>query len=196
MKYYDWKKIQQEYDSGLSTTDVIKKYGMSKNTLHFATKSGKLITRNQSEAGVIFQSNRLTPKNGKKVCVSCKKVRSITHFISHPKYKTGFSGKCIECRNEFARDTIIKKIRKYILDDVKRGCVDCGNTDIYTLQFDHSNGNRIYTVPQLMCQQVAPKKIVEELDKCEIRCASCHLKRHLLETPSEFILLLKEVTQL
>lgn len=195
MKRYDWKKIQQEYDSGMSTTDIREKYGMSKNTIHVATKSGRLSVRNKKVAGRLYQSSKLLPVNGKKKCLDCGRNKNTTEFLEGKKYKTGYSGKCKTCKTKFYESTIKEKIKKYILNLVKNGCVDCKTTDIYTLQFDHSKGNRIYTIPQMMYTQISESKIIIELSKCEIRCASCHLKRHNVEQPSKFLLLLKEVIE-
>lgn len=51
---YDWKKIQAEYDSGLSYKDIIEKYGMSSKSLHGAAKRGDFISRTRSEGVKLY----------------------------------------------------------------------------------------------------------------------------------------------
>jgi hypothetical protein len=53
VKKYDWKIIQEEYNSGLSQRDIQKKYGMSSATIFKATKVGNLICRSRSDAAAL-----------------------------------------------------------------------------------------------------------------------------------------------
>lgn len=57
-------------------------------------------------------------------------------------------------------------------------CVDCGETDIMVLDCDHVD-RALKT--QSICMAVGTgwglSKIVEELFKCESRCANCHRRR-------------------
>lgn len=50
MKKYDWNSIQEQYNSGLSTRDLIQLHKMSSNTITKAVRRGDLITRNKSDA--------------------------------------------------------------------------------------------------------------------------------------------------
>lgn len=50
---YNWTTIQSEYDSGLSYSDLILKYGMSTATLTAARKRGDLNIRNVTEANAL-----------------------------------------------------------------------------------------------------------------------------------------------
>jgi hypothetical protein len=53
------------------------------------------------------------------------------------------------------------------------GCVDCGyraNAD--ALQFDHVRGTKTNTVTSLA--GVKMERLMEEIGKCEVRCANCH----------------------
>lgn len=56
-----------------------------------------------------------------------------------------------------------------------RGCVDCGyNTHAVALQFDHINDDKKASVSNLIRSDYAWATILEEIDKCEVRCANCH----------------------
>ena len=57
-------------------------------------------------------------------------------------------------------------------------CIDCGNTDIRVLDFDHVYGKKYKEVTTLARNGASLKKISAEIAKCEIRCANCHRIRH------------------
>lgn len=54
-------------------------------------------------------------------------------------------------------------------------CVDCGENDIDVLQFDHVRG-KYAGISQLIQAQVSTQRLQEEIDKCDVRCANCHLR--------------------
>ncbi len=57
----------------------------------------------------------------------------------------------------------------------ERGCVDCGyNIHAVALQFDHVSGIKKASVSNLIRSDYAWKTILEEINKCEVRCANCH----------------------
>ena len=63
-------------------------------------------------------------------------------------------------------------IRQYLLINP---CVDCGNADIRVLQFDHIDPSTKHKcIGQLVDSK---KKMLEEIAKCEVRCANCHMIR-------------------
>jgi predicted transcriptional regulator len=53
-------------------------------------------------------------------------------------------------------------------------CVDCGNSDVRVLEFDHVRGVKINSVSAGVRDSWSVKKLLDEIDKCEIRCANCH----------------------
>ena len=65
---------------------------------------------------------------------------------------------------------------EYAKDWIKcHPCVDCGESDVDVLQFDHVRG-KLGSISQLVSAQVTLEKLQAEIDKCEIRCANCHLR--------------------
>ena len=56
-------------------------------------------------------------------------------------------------------------------------CVDCGETDIRLLEFDHVRGHKTANISRLLTQGRSWLIIEAEIAKCEIRCANCHRKR-------------------
>jgi hypothetical protein len=53
-------------------------------------------------------------------------------------------------------------------------CVDCGNTDIRVLEFDHIHGHKTDEIPHLLSQGCGWSRIEAEIAKCEVRCTNCH----------------------
>jgi aerobic-type carbon monoxide dehydrogenase small subunit (CoxS/CutS family) len=58
---------------------------------------------------------------------------------------------------------------------MESGCVDCGyNKSPVALQFDHVFGNKKSSVSNLIRSDYCWETILEEIKKCEVRCANCH----------------------
>lgn len=53
-------------------------------------------------------------------------------------------------------------------------CVDCGETDLRVLEFDHVRGNKSANIARLLNNAVSWPTIEKEIAKCEVRCANCH----------------------
>jgi hypothetical protein len=54
-------------------------------------------------------------------------------------------------------------------------CVDCGETDISRLEFDHRNpAEKVNDVSSMH----SIYRMQEEIAKCDVRCTSCHRARH------------------
>ena len=53
-------------------------------------------------------------------------------------------------------------------------CIDCGQTDIRVLEFDHVRGNKSNSITALLRHVVPWKTIEAEIAKCEVRCVNCH----------------------
>ncbi len=56
-------------------------------------------------------------------------------------------------------------------------CVDCGESDIAVLEFDHVLGEKRKAVAQLVLDAVALVALIAEIEKCLIRCANCHRRK-------------------
>ncbi len=54
-------------------------------------------------------------------------------------------------------------------------CVDCGNSDIRVLEFDHVEPEKkTFTISRKIADGVALITLQKEVAKCEVRCANCH----------------------
>ena len=58
-------------------------------------------------------------------------------------------------------------------------CVDCGQTDMRVLEFDHVRGKKSNDISKMMSIGCSWFTIEAEITKCEVRCASCHRIRTL-----------------
>jgi hypothetical protein len=58
-------------------------------------------------------------------------------------------------------------------------CLDCGQTDIRVLEFDHVRGDKILDIAKLLDRAISWSTIEAEIAKCEVRCANCHRRKTL-----------------
>lgn len=63
-------------------------------------------------------------------------------------------------------------------------CVDCGETDVRVLEFDHVRGKKKECISNLMKRAYSLEIVKLEISKCEIRCANDHKRRHFEEALS------------
>ena len=56
-------------------------------------------------------------------------------------------------------------------------CVDCGESRLETLDFDHVRGKKIINISHLLRRGAPIPALEEEIAKCEVRCANCHRVR-------------------
>lgn len=57
-------------------------------------------------------------------------------------------------------------------------CIDCGNSNPDVLHFDHVRGTKLTEVSHMIHMGHSLESIKDEIGKCEVRCNSCHAKRH------------------
>jgi L-lysine 2,3-aminomutase len=58
-------------------------------------------------------------------------------------------------------------------------CIDCGESDPIVLEFDHIiESEKCFNIADAIAHNYSEKSLIEEMDKCEIRCANCHRRRH------------------
>jgi hypothetical protein len=58
------------------------------------------------------------------------------------------------------------------------GCLDCGEHDPRVLEFDHrEQSSKKGSVSRLVSGRHSLERIMEEIEKCDVRCANCHKLR-------------------
>ncbi len=70
-------------------------------------------------------------------------------------------------------------VRQAVLAFLERNpCVDCGISDTRVLQFDHVDPReKRAAVSTLISDGHSLHSVMAEIDKCQVRCANCHLVR-------------------
>lgn len=129
-----------------------------------------------------------------KTCSICKVEKSFEDFNKKSSTKDGKQTACRECsharfkayyavnrskqratvmaRNNKYRNTI----REWVVEYLKtHPCVDCGESDIRVLEFDHlPEFKKIKEVSIMIRGAYSLDTIKEEINKCEVRCRNHH----------------------
>ena len=132
-------------------------------------------------------------------CSFCKRTLALTpaNFAWRNKAKQTYQSQCRTCQAEYRKRHYQDNRQKYI-DKARRWdkryrrevesklvayfndhpCVDCGMTDIRALQFDHRDPTtKEFSVSLGLVQKYSWKRLSKEIEKCDVRCASCHTIR-------------------
>lgn len=129
-----------------------------------------------------------------KLCRTCKEQKLPVEFNACKRNADGFDTQCKACRREYdnrhyaSSDKRREEIRlnrkrtelevrrligEYLLD---KSCVGCGIDDRRVLQFDHRDGvKKSFNVAEHGGRSW--KTVLNEIEKCDIRCANCHAIR-------------------
>jgi hypothetical protein len=104
-------------------------------------------------------------KSGK--CKPCKRAYGRQHYLEN---KEAYVAKA--SKNKFnAKLKNYQQMNEYL---ASHPCLDCGESDPLVLEFDHV-GAKEADIAYLV-QRRSWKRIMEEIEKCEVRCANCHRK--------------------
>lgn len=64
-------------------------------------------------------------------------------------------------------------VKNYLLH---HSCIDCGETDVVVLQFDHKIDKK-KNITDMIRHDYSVTSIFKEIEKCDIRCANCHMRK-------------------
>lgn len=132
-----------------------------------------------------------------KTCLKCKVEKPLDHYNKRGQGKQPW---CKVCNAERARRYYAENREKHLRVVYARTrrviretqmalcgylrahpCVDCGETDILVLEFDHLRDKEA-NVANLM--RSGWKRVQREIEKCEVVCANCHRRRTAKRTPN------------
>ena len=69
-------------------------------------------------------------------------------------------------------------LRKYKYEYLQNHpCVDCGESDVIVLTFDHIKGVKEANIGAITQLSWGLKRFKKEIDKCVVRCANCHARK-------------------
>jgi hypothetical protein len=81
-------------------------------------------------------------------------------------------------KNGIRRKRVMGEYRVLVRQYLKEHpCVDCGETDLLVLEFDHIRGEKKSEISTLVHNTLSWEKVLEEIGKCEVRCANCHKRK-------------------
>lgn len=107
-----------------------------------------------------------------RICTQCKCKLDWKFFSkgTGPNKKQGVCKKCAAKRLKKAH------MKLFTLLHGKK-CIDCGTTDMRVLQFDHlpNKDKKKFHIVSSQLTWRTDKEIWDEVSKCEIRCANCHM---------------------
>ena len=129
-----------------------------------------------------------------KTCGLCKKEKDEDSFAWRNKSQGIRRSQCKQCisdadkaryandpnRSQAIRDNHAKR-RQALTDKLwayksERSCKDCGYSNPIALEFDHLR-DKFMNVSDMVRDCFSWDKIEEEISKCEIVCANCHVIR-------------------
>lgn len=126
-----------------------------------------------------------------KRCCRCKRLRRRTSFSKNRRRADGLQSTCKDCakvdhRNYYRSNKAAQRERDrnyrtrilhwFFEQLVGRACVDCGESDPVTLDFDH-RGNKTECVSVMVFSGFGQERIAAEIAKCDVRCANCHRRK-------------------
>ena len=137
-----------------------------------------------------------------KTCTKCGIDKSINNYRKTRYSKDGHNSKCKECqskeaktkarhqdpkRKKYLKEHKLRKInaaKEHILNFLSTNpCVDCGQDNFLCLDFDHIEPkHKKSSICDLVKRGISLQRIIEEIKKCEVRCANCHR----IKTASQF----------
>ena len=114
-----------------------------------------------------------------RICKICNKEKILNDF---PKRKNNVRLKTCKRCYQLSRATYNKeyrwKTRRFVYDYLlTHPCVDCSEKDPIVLEFDHITNNKSYDISKMINNRWSPQKVLEEINKCQVRCANCHRKK-------------------
>ncbi len=129
-----------------------------------------------------------------KICTRCKQERDAESDFNWKVKNRGIRhSRCKLCQSQISKEhyennkqvygarvrargsTVIPENRKKLIEYlVHHPCVDCGQTDVHTLEFDHVRGEKLGHISKMIRMACSWATIEAEIAKCEVRCASCH----------------------
>lgn len=124
-----------------------------------------------------------------KTCQKCKQEKPIAAYGARKDSKDGRQYICRPCKAEAhqarreanlasilaAKSRRANTARDFIIEFFKSNpCVDCGNSDMRVLEFDHVRGDKFCGVGKLAREGRNLELVKQEIAKCEVRCKNCH----------------------
>ncbi|WP_136708579.1 hypothetical protein [Agromyces sp. H66] len=117
-----------------------------------------------------FNVRTASPDGLQSVCRTCNAARARRYYAENlEKHR-----RAVAARVAKTRAAHLDRIGEYLLG---HPCVDCGETDIRVLDFDHRDGaEKDAEVMRLAKAAYSWQRVMAEIAKCDVRCRNCHAK--------------------
>ncbi len=130
----------------------------------------------------------------KKICTGCGVERDVEQVFTWKHKDRGIRHtRCKFCQSQVSKQHYKDNKQSYInrvrireiqaIEDCQRKlaeylahhpCVDCGQTDIRVLEFDHVRGKKSDNISRMLGVGYSWATIEAEIAKCDVRCVNCH----------------------
>ena len=131
-----------------------------------------------------------------RVCARCHTEKPLDAFPIKNRSRGTRVSYCVPCRSDYGKEHYRQNMSYYVLkaalarkrsrfinqglvDEHLRAhpCVDCGETDLVVLDFDHVDPALKDAEVGRLQFETGPDRLRREMDKCVIRCGNCHRLR-------------------
>mgnify|MGYP003298335202 CR=1 FL=1 len=113
-----------------------------------------------------MQKNASKKDGLQSVCRKCVKEMNKAYYKATPEKNPARTA---------SKQRMILAAKNYVKEYLQNhACVDCGETDMLVLEFDHVRGTKTKAISNMIQGGLSTKTIQEEIDKCEVRCANDH----------------------
>lgn len=149
-----------------------------------------------------------------KICPACRTEKLIKDFGINQSRTDGLQSQCRDCkkltqdrwyrkhktehqirakrRRYNHRDSLVSRLLGYFRTHY---CVDCGETDPLVLEFDHVRGQKKFAIQDMVNRGYRWDTIMQEISKCEVRCANCHRRKTAKEFSYRKMFLIHEANR-
>ena len=129
-----------------------------------------------------------------KFCPRCKENKALDEFYRKKDRRAG--SYCKPCQHAYVREHYQKtsavynkrryalhliyteRNRRIVLDHLmQHACIDCNESDILVLDFDHVRGTKHGDISRMIVGGTSARTLQAEIDKCVVRCANCHRRK-------------------
>ena len=118
----------------------------------------------------LFNKNSRRKDGLQTICRDCSARRSRQYYADNRERHK----KVIRARIKRIQKENQLRLWEYLRD---KKCADCGESDPLVLTFDHVRGAKRAEIGKLLQDGFGWATIEDEILKCEIRCANCHLRK-------------------
>src|SRR5262249_34100198 len=116
-----------------------------------------------------FAANRHHADGRDSMCKLCKKDYNAQYYEATKKERNPERA----ARRRRARDEARENVYNYLR---LHPCIDCGESDIVVLDFDHQRDKR-FNIAHMIERGHRWSSILAEIEKCEVVCANDHRRR-------------------